>query len=243
MTQARRYPSSRKALLRLVLALFTGLCLAQTAVSAEDSGNQGRSARLRPNFEGSWEKDFGRSDKWDVELQRTIEQLNHEIERSQGRGDGGSIGLNNSRRGAGNLISHARLADLITRQTTMRIVQTDAEVRIERPGDAALICSTRNGEEDSFSSPHGKEYCGWDRQQLVFQISLADGVFIEHRFSVDPSGESLSMLTSVSSRNSLPFNLISFYNAYDALEDGIHCVQTLSRGRVCNARNPEEAAR
>lgn len=196
-----------------------------------------------PKLRGSWEKDFGRSDKWDVELQRTIDQLNREMERSQGRGDGGNIGISNPRRGAGNLISHARLAELITRQTTIRIVQTDTEVRIERPGDAALICSTASSEEDSFNSPHGKEYCGWDRQQLVFQISLADGVFIEHRFSVDPSGESLSMLTSVSSRNSLPFNLISFYTSYDAPEDGIHCVQTLSRGRVCSARNPEEAAR
>lgn len=243
MMQAKRKPANRKPLIRLGLALFITAGLGNSAQSAEDPGVQGRSARLLPNFEGAWEKDFGRSDKWDVELQRTIEQMNREIERSQGRGDGGSIGMSSSRRSAGNLISHARLAELITRQTTMRIVQTSAEVRIERPGDAALICSTISGDADSFNSPHGKEYCGWDRQQLVFQISLADGVFIEHRFSVDPSGESLSMLTSVSSRNSLPFNLISFYNAYEAPEDGIHCVQTLSRGRVCSALNPEEAAR
>jgi len=243
MTQAKRRSTSRKPLIRIALAFIAGLGLLNSALSAEDPTAQARSARLRPNFEGSWEKDFGRSDKWEVEVQRTIDQLNREMERSQGRGDGGSIGISGSRRGAGNLISHARLAELITRQTTMRIVQTDAEVRIERPGDAALICGTKSSEEDSFNSPHGKEYCGWDRQQLVFQISLTDGVLIEHRFSVDPSGESLSMLTSVSSRNSLPFNLISFYNAYDAPEDGIHCVQTLSRGRVCSARSPEDTAR
>lgn len=232
-----------KPLIRFGIALTLGLGLLNDAFSAEDPFTQGRSARLRPNFEGSWEKDFGRSDKWEVEVQRTIDQLNRESERSQGRGDGGNIGISNSRRGAGNLISHARLAELITRQTTIRIIQTDDEVRIERPGDAALICSTQSSDEDSFDSVHGKEYCGWDRLQLVFQISLADGVLIEHRFSVDPSGESLSMLTSVSSRNSLPFNLITFYNSYDAPEDGIHCVQTLSRGRVCSALNPEEAAR
>jgi len=242
MMQAKRNSTSRKRFIRFGLAIFTGLCVLSSTFAAEDPIAQGRSARLRPNFEGSWEKDFGRSDKWDVELQRTIDQLNRAMERSQGRGDGGSIGLNSPRRGAGNLIAHARLAELITRQTTIRIVQTDAEVRIERPGDAALICSTVNSEDDTFNSPHGREYCGWDRQQLVFQISLAEGVYIEHRFSVDPSGESLSMLTSISSRNSQPFNLITFFNAYDAPEDGIHCVQTLSRGRVCSARNPEEAA-
>lgn len=243
MMLVKRKPKFHKSLIQLASLLLSGFYLMSTVQAAEDPIAQGRSARLRPNFEGSWEKDFARSDKWDVELQRTIDQLNREMERAQGRGDGGNIGLSSPRRGAGNLISHARLAELITRQTTLRIVQTDAEVRIERPGDAALICSTRNSEEDSFNSPHGKEYCGWDRQQLVFQISLADGVFIEHRFSVDPSGDTLSMLTSVSSRNSLPFNLITFYNSYEAPEDGIHCVQTLSRGRVCSARNPEEATR
>ncbi len=164
------------------------------------------------------------------------------MERAQGRGDAGPIGMSGSRRNVGNLIAHARLAELITRPTTMRIVQSDNEVRIERPGDAALVCGTANVDADNFQSPHGTEYCGWDRQQLVFQIVLADGVYIEHRFSVDPGGESLSMLTSVSSRGSLPFNLISFYNAYDAPEDGIHCVQTLSRGRVCSALSPEEPA-
>lgn len=215
--------------------------LASATFAAQDPIANGRKGPLRPNFEGSWEKDFGRSDKWDEELNRTIAQLNRETERAQGRGDNGA-GLSSSRRNAGNLISHARLAELITRQTTIRIVQSDDEVRIERPGDSALVCSTLSSDENSFESPNGQEYCGWDRQQLVFQIVLTEGVYIEHRFSVDPGGESLSMLTSVSSRNSLPFNLITFYNSYDAPEDGIHCVQTLSRGRVCSARNPEEAS-
>ncbi len=222
----------------IIVVLLNWACM-PLLFAAEDPIANGRKGPLRPNFEGSWEKDFARSDKWDEELQRTIDQLNREMERSQGRGDSGA-GYSSSRRNAGNLISHARLAELITRQTTMRIIQTDDEVRIERQGDAALICSTLNSDANSFESPHGQEYCGWERQQLVFQIALADGVYIEHRFSVDPSGDSLSMLTSVSSRNSLPFNLITFYNAYDAPEDGIHCVQTLSRGRVCSARNPED---
>ncbi len=243
MMQAKLKLKSLKPLILMGLCALAGLGVGTASWAAEDPIAKGRIGPLRPNFEGSWEKDFGRSDKWDEELQRTIDQLNREMERSQGRGDGGSIGLSSPRRGAGNLIAHARLAELITRQTTIRIVQTDTEVRIERPGDAALVCSTANSELDSFTSPHGKEYCGWDRQQLVFQISLADGVFIEHRFSVDPSGDSLSMLTSVSSRNSLPFNLISFYNSYDAPDDAIHCIQTLSRGRVCSALNPEESAR
>lgn len=223
------------------LGLLAALSLPSLTLAAQDRIANGRTAPLRPNFAGSWEKDFARSDRLEDELQRTIDQLNREMQRAQGRGDGGAIGMSSPSRRAGNLIAHAQLAELITRQTTLRIVQNDDEVRIERQGDAALICSTVNSDLDSYSSVHGTEYCGWDRQQLVFQIVLADGVYIEHRFSVDPSGEGMSMLTSVSSRNSIPFNLITFYNAYAAPEEGIHCVQTLSRGRVCSALAPEDA--
>lgn len=200
-----------------------------------DPAANGSDLPLRPLFAGSWQKDFARSDKWEEEVQRIIDQLNREMQRQQGRGDAGAVGMSGSRRGAGNLVAHARLAELITRQTTMRISQSGNEVRIERQGDAALVCSTLTDIENTFSSAHGSELCGWDRLQLVFQIMLAEGVLIEHRFSVDPSGEELSMLTSVSSRGSTPFNLMTFYTRYEAPEDGINCVQTLSRGLVCSA--------
>lgn len=226
----------------LLALLLTGLWMATPAQSQPapqpfipDPAVAGRDGPLRPYFAGSWQKDFARSDKWEDEVQRVIDQLNREMQRQQGRSDGGAVGMSGSRRGAGNLIAHARLAELITRQTTMRITQEGDEVRIERQGDAALTCSTLTDIEDTFSSAHGSELCGWDRLQLVFQIILAEGVLIEHRFSVDPSGEELSMLTSVSSRGSMPFNLMSFYTRYDAPGDGINCVQTLSRGLVCNA--------
>lgn len=192
---------------------------------------------VRPNFAGSWEKDFSRSDKWEAELQRTIDQLNRDMQR-QG-GDAGSYNMSGSRRRAGNVIANARLAELISRQTLMRITQTGGEVRIERQGDAALICSTANNVDDTFNSPHGTEYCGWDRQQLVFEIMLAEGVIIEHRFSLDTDGQTISMLTSVYDRNSTPFNLITFFNRYEAPPDGFNCVQTLSRGQVCSAADAQ----
>jgi hypothetical protein len=223
----------------VALAGAVGLLISNGLYAADDPGAQARTGPLRPNFAGAWEKDFARSDSWENELERTIDQLNREMQRQQGRGDGGGLGMNSPRRGAGNLIAHARLAELITRQNTLRILQSDDEIRIERRGDSALICTTHNNTLDTFVSVHGSEYCGWDRLQLVFQISLAEGVFIEHRFSVDPGGETLSMLTSVSSRNSIPFNLIQFFNRYDAPLDNVDCVQTLSRGQVCSARSAE----
>lgn len=223
-----------------VLAMLLLNSLPATVHAADDPvlrdpAVSGSDLPLRPLFAGSWQKDFARSDKWEEEVQRIIDQLNREMQRQQGRGDAGAVGMSGSRRGVGNLVAHARLAELITRQTTMRISQSGNEVRIERQGDAALVCSTLTDIENTFSSAHGSELCGWDRLQLVFQIMLAEGVLIEHRFSVDPSGEELSMLTSVSSRGSTPFNLMTFYTRYEAPEDGINCVQTLSRGLVCSA--------
>lgn len=225
----------------LLLCLVAGASLLLSPIqAAEDPIAQGRVGPLRPNFEGTWEKDFARSDKMEDELRRTIDELNREVQRQQSRGDGGSFNSRGGRRGTGNIVAYARLAELISRQTTMQIIQTDREVRIERNGDAALVCGTRNNMEDTFTSVHGSEYCGWDRQQLVFEITLSEGVIIVHRFSVDPDGQTLSMLTSISSRNSVPFNLIQFFDRYDAPGDGYKCVQTLSRGRVCTAIPPQE---
>ena len=66
----------------------------------------------------------------------------------------------------------ARLAELVTRQSTLRIVQTKNEIRIEREGDAALICGIEANFMETFSSKYGTEDCAWEDRQLIFQISL-----------------------------------------------------------------------
>lgn len=216
-----------RALLPFLFAI--SLAAAQPGVAAEDPVASGRSGAARPDFSGSWERDFARSDRWEEELQRTLDQWN----RLAGQGvDGGNI--SSSRRRAGNVVANARLAELITRQTVIQIEQNPYEVRIKRRGDADLVCSTANNLEDTFSSRHGSEYCGWDRSQLVFEISLESGVLITHRFSVDATRENLSLMTTVSDRRSIPFNLRQFFYRYDAPADEYECVQTLSRGQVCS---------
>lgn len=130
----------------LALLLLNGVPAALHAANEpvlRDPAASGSDLPLRPLFAGSWQKDFARSDKWEEEVQRIIDQLNREMQRQQGRGDAGAVGMSGSRRGVGNLVAHARLAELITRQTTMRITQAGDEVRIERQGDAALVCRDR----------------------------------------------------------------------------------------------------
>ena len=190
---------------------------------------------IRPNFSGSWEKDFRRSDDWETELNRTIQQIQREAELLSRQSSGGrsSGNLRSGRRGRSNVVDLARLAEFISRQSTITITQNNNEVRIEREGDAALICGLGEEIMESFSSKHGTEICGWEQRQLVFQISLTDSVTILHRFTVSSNNQSLNLVTSISSGNSTPFNLIQVFQRYDVPPDEFNCEQTLSRGIVC----------
>ncbi len=202
---------------------------------------------LRLDFSGSWEKDFRRSDTWRDELNRMM-RLRQEQAAGQRAGVSsgggpsvslGNINLNSSRRGT-SIVDLARLAEYISRQTTMTIIQDRNQVRIERDGEAPLICSLDNGVQDTFASAHGKEVCVWDRTQLVFRVSLPDDLEITHRFSVSTDRELLRMVTSIQSKRSAPFNLIQAFTRYDSPPDDFNCVQTLSRGKVCSKVTPLE---
>ncbi len=196
---------------------------------------------LRPIFAGSWERDFLRSDSWDTELERLLLIREEALERMR-RQSSADIALGQvpsglgggGRRGGANVVDLARLAEYISRQTTLTITQTRSEVRIAREGDATLICGVEDGAMPSFSSTHGSEICGWDRNQLVFQTRLPDDLVIMHRFSVSSDGKLLSMVISISSRGGEPFNLRQSFNRYEAPAEEFDCELTISRGRVCN---------
>ncbi len=204
---------------------------------------------LRMNFAGSWEKDFARSDSWEDELSRMM-QVRQEQAAAQRSGVGlggpavsvGNINMRSGRRGS-SIVDLARLAEYVTRQSTLEIHQDRDQVRIERSGEAPLVCSLLDGPTETFSSAHGAEVCGWDLTQLVFRIMLPSDLVIVHRFSVSADNEQLRMLTSISSRGGTPFNLRQAFNRYEAPPDEFNCVITVSRGRVCSLRTPLEPPR
>ena len=204
-------------------------------------------APMRLNFAGSWEKDFARSDRWQDELNRQL-QLRQQQAAQQRAGISsspaprvavGNLRLNTGRRGS-NLLQLAQLAEYINRQSTMEITQDRDAIRIERRGEAPLVCSLESGPMSTFSSPHGTEICGWEQQQLVFQITLPEELVIQHRFTVAADGNALRMVTSISSKGSAPFNLIQAFTRFEAGADNLNCVVTVSRGRVCSQRTPLE---
>ena len=197
---------------------------------------------IRMDLSGSWEKDFTRSDNWEEELTRLFVLRRNAAERDQGtyitRSTRMPVTLGNrrlTRRGRGaNLVDLARLAEYISRQNTIEIQQDREEIRVIRRGEADLVCGMSSTVKTTFESEFGNEICGWDRQQLVFEITLPDDLLIIHRFSVSGDFSELQLLTSIVSKGNEQFNLNTFYYKYDAPSDAYNCVQTLSRGRVCS---------
>ncbi|MCY4265344.1 MAG: hypothetical protein OXE78_10865 [Gammaproteobacteria bacterium] len=203
---------------------------------------------MRLNFAGSWEKDFARSDKWEDELNRNL-RLRQEQAAMQRAGIGGGISprvsvgnmnLGSGNRRGSNLFEMAQLAEYINRPSILEIIQDRNEIRIERRGEAPLVCGLEMGPMSTFSSVHGTEICGWDQQQLVFQITLPGDLSIQHRFTVAAEGNELRMVTAISSRGSAPFNLIQTFNRFKATPNSLNCVLTVSRGRVCSQVTPLE---
>jgi len=215
---------------RFVAVLFA-LMLSQTITAADSTATR----PYRPDFTGSWEKDYQRSDSWESELNRQLRQLLGARQVPQQASSGIRVG-NQTRSRPSEMVDLARLAEMISRQSVVEITQTADEVFIERQGDAALICGTRLNVMESFASPQGSEICGWEGQQLIFKITLPENVEILHRFSVSVDGDWLNMLTSISRKGSQPFNLIQMFRRFDMPAGGnFNCVQTLGRGRVCSA--------
>jgi hypothetical protein len=202
---------------------------------------------LRMNFEGSWEKDFRRSDSWQDELNRMMlirqeRAGNQRAGASSGGGPAisiGNINLNSSRRSS-SVIDLARLAEFISRQTRLTIIQDRYQIRIEREGEAPLVCGVEHGSQEVFTSVHGSEVCSWENQRLLFVVTLPGDITITHRFTVSSDRELLQMVTGIRSKGSAPFNLRQAFNRYEAAPDQYNCIQTLSRGNVCSQRTELE---
>ncbi|NQV70001.1 MAG: hypothetical protein HQ498_08245 [Pseudohongiella sp.] len=237
--QLRKMPRPGRILLFVIAAM------APLAQAMDDLPILNLNRPIRLDFSGSWEKDFRRSDNWEDELGRSMRIRQEAAARQSTQGSSGrsrsappiAIGNVNLSRSSGrgaNIVDVARLAEYISRQSTLKITQTREEIRIERRGEAALVCGMDFGIMETFANEHGVEVCGWDGQQLVFQIMLPDDLIVAHRFSVSADQQLLNLITSISSKGSEPFNLIQAFNHYDAPVDEFECVQTLSRGRVCN---------
>ncbi|MBR9911119.1 MAG: hypothetical protein GYB33_12295 [Gammaproteobacteria bacterium] len=195
----------------------------------------------QPMFSGSWQKDFQRSDNWEQNLNLQISKMRAEAERrsrssSDQRLGPGVISLNQGGSGT-NIIDLARFAESISRSSELVITQNDKQVRIKREGKPDLVCESGDVPHRTSYNEFGSEVCSLNEHQLLFIISLPGRIDIYHRFEISPDGQSIHQLTNVSYSKSLSFELVQYFNYFEAPDDGRYtCTQTLSRGKVCRQR-------
>jgi hypothetical protein len=199
---------------------------------------------LRLDFSGSWEKDFRRSDNWRDELNRKMRMRQEAAQRQTSQSPRrnvvqppisvGSINLPRSSGSTASVVELARLAEYVSRQTTLNITQTLDEIRITRRNDSTLVCGLGYEVIQTFANEFGVEACGWDQQQLVFQTTLPGELSIVHRFNVSSNRKELNLIITINSRNRESFSLVQAFTRYGAPAPDIQCDQTLSRGRVCS---------
>jgi hypothetical protein len=191
-------------------------------------------AHLPVDYSGSWQRNYARDD----EVVSVLNQLYYELARASTDPYGAPAV---SQRDGEALLALAQLTELITRFDTMTIVQNDFEIRVERKDDFSLMCRFQDGSSQTVESAAGNEICGWDRGDLVSQLSLADGLQIVNRFTISEDGDELRIVTTVSSSSSrVPFTLRRFYHKFDQPKSDFHCIETLTMKRVCSTKEIEE---
>jgi hypothetical protein len=190
------------------------------------------------DFSGFWEMDYGESDNIQLEINRLVREMRRRAEqRARNGGDsrGGGISMGAGGYNSGpSIIGLAEMADMITQSQLLEVEQGEQEVSIKREDSFALSCEFYGDYFQSVETPFGKETCGWDSHQLLFRILLPEGLSIQHRFTMGPSGARLNVATTVvSDRVSTPFTLNRVYTRYEPGATGISCEITLTRGKVC----------
>ena len=194
------------------------------------------------DFSGSWEMDYGHSDDVDDRLRSIYNELRREAER-RARARGTEISNRSGTLNMGSpegqsmsaIVALARLADYITTSQVLSIEQSEIDITVEREDNFALGCSFHDDTPEPVINELGSELCGWDAHQLVFLISMPDGLRVNHRMTLAPDGQRLHIATTVSnSSKSRPFILNRVYYRFDPLPPDYACKYTLSKGNVCS---------
>jgi len=234
-------PASRQKPLNVIKTVLLLMCplFSLSSQAAIDSGVIPELS-WRPNFAGAWEKDYARSDNWERQIRAKLAALKRAAEQRSrnGRGDVGVAGAQINLGGnSTNVIDLARFTELISRHNSMVIKQDEKEIRIQREGEADLICAVSDKIVKT-SNEFGSERCVWSGNRLIFKIRLNEGTEILHHLRVSADRKSMNMKTRVSHRGS-SFELTQFFDYFDTPSNQYNCKQTISRGKVCNLRGSQ----
>ena len=189
------------------------------------------------NMAGHWEIDFARSDNLQGQLSSIARRVQREATRrarlaEEGRGFAGSP-LPDQR----DLITLARLAEIITEPVLLEVIQSDSRIRVKRDKSFALVCEYDGSGLGVTVDTLGIQRCGWDGDQLYFAIELEEGLDVTHRLSMAKETDTLLMVTSVeTTATRFPMVVSQYFTPYDPDALGYRCERTLTRGKVCSTQ-------
>ena len=189
------------------------------------------------NMAGHWEIDFARSDNLQDQLSSIARRVQREATRrarlaEEGRGFAGSP-LPDQR----DLITLARLAEIIIEPVLLEVIQSDSRIRVKRDKSFALVCEYDGSGLGVTVDTLGIQRCGWDGDQLYFAIELEEGLDVTHRLSMAKETDTLLMVTSVeTTATRFPMVVSQYFTPYDPDALGYRCERTLTRGKVCSTQ-------
>lgn len=226
--------NSVRAACVLVLCAVLAACSQQVA---GDKTVRGYHGTVPLDLSGSWERDYSLGDDVNLEVRRVLGQMQRAATDPRMSNDVrlGRNDVSYTQRKVSTMLALARLADVITRVDTLTISQSEHEISVEREGDFAIYCEFYDGVAQGPTTEYGSEICGWDGQQFVSRLMLADGLRVTHRFTMSPDGVNLRVATTVSTKSiSTPFTLDRYYRLFERPASEFNCIETLSMKRVCS---------
>jgi len=194
------------------------------------------------DMSGHWEKDYQLSDDFETEFNLYLYDVQRRLNpQSDGLNRSGTF-ITGPAAGASMeaVVGLARFTEEITRMPLLEITQDRSRISIDREEDFALFCEFFNRQVASTVTPFGTEQCGWNGEQLLFQLNLGDGLRILYQVTMSGDGRQLNITTTVSSSQvASPITISNYYRRYEVPETDIDCILTLTRNNVCR-RNPQQ---
>ena len=189
------------------------------------------------DMSGHWEMDYAKSDNLQDQLNAVARQIRREAARreqlaKEGRGFAGT-----PLPGRRDLITLARLAEIITEPTLLDVVQAAGRTRVKRENSFALVCETDGSAISVTTDLLGEQRCGWDGSQLFFMLTLQEGLEVTHRLSHSEQSDTLLLVTFVDTPNTkFPLIVSQFFKRYDPESLGFKCERSLTKGKICTTR-------
>lgn len=187
------------------------------------------------DMSGNWEKDYQLSDDFETEFNLYMFDIQRKLaNQGDGLNTGNSIGVGSPAGNMETVVGLARFTEEITRMPVLEIEQDRARVKINRDNDFALTCEFINRQTAVTQTPFGTEQCGWNGEQLLFQLNLTDGLRIFYQVTLAPNKQQLNITTTVtSSQVSTPMTISNYYRRFEVPDNDIDCILTLTRNNVC----------